>query len=134
MVIRATKIVAQQDSLRYTRPMAVASEQVTRVKVRRVAEAFGGQAEVARLLRLHRSRISRWLAGEEPDPRNKARLDALEFVLARLLQTFELSTARKWLSATNAHLGNRRPLDLMARNRLAEVIAAIEQADLDSYA
>jgi transcriptional regulator with XRE-family HTH domain len=114
--------------------VAVASEQVTQVKLRRVAEAFGGQSEVARLLGVHRSRISRWLAGEEPDPRNKARLEALEFILARLLQTFAVSTARKWLSATNAHLGNRRPLELIARNRLAEVIAAIEQADLDSYA
>jgi uncharacterized protein (DUF2384 family) len=51
-----------------------------------------------------------------------------------LLQTFAPATARKWLSATNAHLGNRRPLDLIAHHRLAEVIAAIELADLGSYA
>jgi DNA-binding transcriptional regulator YdaS (Cro superfamily) len=114
--------------------MVVTAEQLTQVKLRRVVEAFGGQSGVARLLRVHRSQISRWLAGEEPDPRNKARLEALEFVLARLCQTFAPATARKWLTATNAHLGDRRPLDLLARNRLAEVIAAIEQADLDSYA
>jgi hypothetical protein len=40
----------------------------------------------------------------------------------------------KWLSGTNAHLGNRRPIDLLARNRVAEVVGAIEQADLDAYA
>jgi hypothetical protein len=114
--------------------MPVASEHVTRVKLRRVVEELGGQNEVARLLHVHRSRISRWLAGEDPDPRNRARLEALEFVLSRLLQTFGATTARKWLGATNAHLGNRRPLDLIAHNRLAEVIAAIEQADLGSYA
>jgi len=34
----------------------------------------------------------------------------------------------------NAHLGNRRPLDLLARNRFGEVISAIEQADFDSHA
>ena len=114
--------------------MAVANPHLTQGKLRRVAAEFGGQSEVARLLHVHRSRVSRWLSGEEPDPPNRARLEALEFVLARLQQTFAPSTARKWLSATNAHLGNRRPLDLLTHNRLSEVIAAIEQADLDAYA
>ena len=113
---------------------AVAAEPLTRVKLRRIVQAFGGQSEVARLLHVHRSRISRWLAGDEPDPRNQAHLEALEFVLARLLQTFTLATSRKWLTGTNAHLGDRRPLDLLANNRVAEVIAAIEQDELDSYA
>ena len=113
---------------------AVAAEPLTRVKLRRIVQAFGGQSEVARLLHVHRSRISRWLAGDEPDPRNQAHLEALEFVLARLLQTFSLATAREWLRGTNAHLGDRRPLDLLAHNRVAEVIAAIEQDELDSYA
>ena len=114
--------------------MPALAERLTATKLQRVVEAFGGQSAVARLLRVHRSRVSRWLAGEEPDPRNKARLDALEFVLTRLLQTISPATARKWLGGVNAHLGNRRPLDLIARNRVAEVIAAIEQDDLGSYA
>lgn len=114
--------------------MNVLQEQLTRAKLRLLAEELGGQSAVARLLRVDRSRITRWLAGEEPDPGNKARLAALEFVLARLRQQFPASTARKWLAGTNAHLGNQRPLDLIGRNRIAEVIAAIEQADLDSYA
>jgi transcriptional regulator with XRE-family HTH domain len=109
-------------------------EHLTRVKLRRLAEELGGQSEVARLLKVDRSQVSRWLAGGEPDQRNKARLDGLEYVLARLLQRFSPATARKWLAGINAHLGNRRPLELIARNRIAEVIAAVEQADLDSYA
>ena len=113
---------------------AVAADPLTRAKLRRIVEAFGGQSEVARLLHVHRSRISRWLAGEQPDPQNHARLEALEFVLARLQQTFMLPTAHKWLTGINAHLGNRRPIDLIAHNRVAEVIAAIEQDDLGSYA
>jgi hypothetical protein len=107
---------------------------LTRVKLRHLADGLGGQSEVARLLQVDRSRVSRWLSGEEPDPHNKARLDGLEYVVARLLQHFPPATARKWLAGTNAHLGNRRPLDLIGANRIAEVIAAIEQADLDSYA
>jgi uncharacterized protein (DUF2384 family) len=51
-----------------------------------------------------------------------------------LLQTFEVATARKWLTGLNAHLGNRRPIDLLAKNRVAEVVAAIEQAEAGSYA
>lgn len=114
--------------------MSLLQEQVTRVKLRRLADALGGQSEIARLLRVDRSRITRWLAGDEPDPRNRARLEALEFVVVRLLQRFPPTTARKWLSGVNAHLGHRRPLDLLANNRVAEVVAALEQADLDSYA
>jgi len=114
--------------------MEALREEATRIKLRRLADDLGGQSEVARILRVDRSRITRWLAGDDPDPQNQAKLDALEFVLARLLQRFPLTTASKWLSGTNAHLGNQRPMDLVGRNRIAEVIAAIEQADLDSYA
>ena len=113
--------------------MPVAAARATEAKLHRLIEELGGQSAVARLLGVHRSRITRWRAGDAPDPRNQARLDALEFVLTRLRQRFPAPTARKWLSGINAHLGNRRPLDLVARNRIAEVIAAIEQDDLDSY-
>lgn len=114
--------------------MRVTAERLTRIKLQRVIEVLGGQSEVARVLGVHRSRVTRWLAGEEPDPRNRARLEALEFVTARLLQTFQLATARKWLSGFNPHLGNRQPLYMIAHNRVAEVLAAIEQDELGSYA
>jgi hypothetical protein len=114
--------------------MPLLQDQLTQAKLRHLVAALGGQSEVARWLRVDRSRVSRWLGGEEPDPRNRAALDALEFVLARLRQRFLEPTARKWLLGVNAHLGHRRPLDLLARNRVAEVIAAIEQADLDAFA
>lgn len=114
--------------------MQAVVERLTRAKLRRLIEDLGGKSEVARLIHVDRSRVSRWLVDEEPDPLNRAKLDALEFVMARLLQRFPPPTARKWLRGINAHLGNRRPVDLVARNRIAEVIAAIEQAELDSYA
>ena len=120
--------------MRYAGGVNPATEPLTRSKLRRITAEFGGQSEVARVLRVHRSRITRWLAGEEPDPRNKAKLEALEFVVARLLHTFPPAIARKWLTGINAHLGNRRPVDLLAQNRVAEVIGAIEQDELGSYA
>ncbi len=114
--------------------MGATAERLTRIKLERVVDVLGGRSEVARALGVHRSRVTRWLAGEEPDPRNKARLDALEFITARLLQTYPAPTARKWLTGFNAHLGNRQPLQLIARNRVAEVLAAIEQDELGAYA
>ena len=114
-----------------TRP---AASPLSKAKLRHVAEALGGQSEVARVLRVDRSRVTRWLSDETPDPQNQAKLDALEFVISRLLQHFYPETARKWLLGVNAHLGNRRPIDLIGQNRVAEVIAAIEQDELGAYA
>lgn len=120
--------------LRYLGGMATAAQRLTRFKLQRVVDVLGGQGDAARVLGVHRSRITRWLAGEEPDPRNRSKLEALEFVIARLLQAFPPPTARKWLTGVNAHLGDRQPLSLITRNRIAEVLAAIEQDDLGSYA
>ena len=114
--------------------MTPAVRTLTRGKLQRITHELGGQSEVARLLRVHRSRVSRWFAGEEPDPANLARLEALEFVMGRLLRTFSPATARKWLFGVNAHLGDRRPVDLLRQDRVAEVIAAIEQDDAGSFA
>src|SRR5262249_7506674 len=106
-----------------------------RLKIERLSDELGGQSQVARLLDVDRSRVSRWMTAQtEPDPENLAKLDALEFVVARLHQVFPPETARKWLTAVNRHPGNRRPADLVAANRIAEVVAAIEQADTGAYA
>ena len=40
----------------------------------------------------------------------------------------------KWLSGTNAHLGDRRPIDVLTQGRLSEVIAAIEAEKSGAYA
>ncbi|HXG88726.1 MAG TPA: hypothetical protein VNJ02_10350 [Vicinamibacterales bacterium] len=114
--------------------MSPAAATLSQAKLRHLTDALGGQSEVARILHVDRSRITRWLSNEAPDPQNQAKLDALEFVIARLLQHFYPETARKWLLGINAHLGDRRPIDLIASNRVAEVIAAIEQDELGSYA
>src|SRR5262245_12350852 len=105
-------------------PVAV---RLRHAKLEQLIEDWGGQSAVADVIGIHRSRITRWQRGEDPGAEQQARLDGLEFVMARLRQTFALPTARKWLTGLNAHLGNRRPIDLIASNRIAEVIAAIEQ-------
>jgi transcriptional regulator with XRE-family HTH domain len=95
---------------------------------------LGSQAEVARTLGVSRSRISRWLKDEEPDLVNLRKLEGVEFIFARLLQTFEPSTARKWLTGVNAHLGDRRPVDLLRQGRVRDVLVAIEAEETGAYA
>jgi hypothetical protein len=107
---------------------------LTQAKLARVIALLGSQSAVAQALGVHRSRITRWLAGEEPEADNRATLDGLEFVLSRLLDRMAAPTARKWLEGLNAHLGHRRPIDLIADHRVAEVMAAVEQSSVDSYA
>jgi hypothetical protein len=107
---------------------------LTRAKLARVIQVLGRQSAVADALGVHRSRVTRWLAGDALDAENRARLDGLEYILSRLLDQMAPATARKWLAGVNAHLGHRRPIDLIAAGRIAEVAAAVEQSAIDSYA
>ena len=105
-----------------------------REKVRAVSRDVGGQAKLARLIGVSPSRITRWLRDEEPDPINRMKVEGVEYVLSRLLDTMEPQTALKWLQGFNAHLGNRRPMDLLTCGRVSEVLQAIEADETGAYA
>jgi uncharacterized protein (DUF2384 family) len=106
----------------------------TRSRVRALVEDLGGRAEVARALGVHRSRVTRWLEDEDPDPANTSKVEAFEFVLARLLKVYPRNTALKWLTGYNANLGDRRPVDMLSAGRVSEVIGAIDAEDAGSFA
>ncbi len=106
----------------------------TREKLRAVTGDLGSQAEVARLLGVSRSRVSRWLRNEDPDPANQRMVHSIEYVVGRLLTIYERDTALKWLRGTNAHLGGRRPVDLLAAGRVVEIIGALEAEETGAYA
>lgn len=105
-----------------------------RDKVRAVSSDLGGQAKLARMLGVSPSRVSRWLRTDEPDPTNRRKVEGLEFVLSRLLEMYQRDSALKWLQGFNAHLGSQRPVDLLGRGRVAEVIEALEAEDTGAYA
>jgi uncharacterized protein (DUF2384 family) len=65
---------------------------------------------------------------------NRRKVEDVEFVLSRLLQFLDKETAIKWLQGMNAHLGDRRPIDLLANGRVAEVLEAIEAEETGAYA
>ncbi len=106
----------------------------TRAKLRAVAHDLGSQARVARILGVSPSRVSRWLRDEEPDADNRRKLLAVEFLLARLLDVYSRETAMKWLEGFNAHLGDRRPIDLLAQGRVTDVLVALDAEEAGSYA
>jgi hypothetical protein len=106
-----------------------------RARVSALVDDVGSRAAVARLLRVDRSRVTRWLAaGEEPDAANRRAIDAFEFALERLAIRYPFATALKWLEGLNPHLGGSRPSDLLRTGRVAEVLAAIEADETGAYA
>ncbi len=96
---------------------------------------FGGQNRVAKILMVDRSQITRWHKGNSPDRDNIAKIYGLNFIMAKLLTYFRhTETALKWIEGINAHLGHKRPLDLIKSNRISEVSSAIDQMIAGSYA
>ena len=122
--------VAQRFPVRYAARMDGRARQ----KLAALVEDMGSQAQVARALEVDRSRVSRWLADEEPDRDNLLKLEAVEFALSRLQVTYQRSTALKWLYGFNAHLGGARPIDLLNRGRVSDVLRAIEADETGAYA
>ncbi|NNN04708.1 MAG: hypothetical protein HKL90_02285 [Elusimicrobia bacterium] len=102
-------------------------------KIALLENEFGG-AKLAKIAGVDRSRISRWKRGAKADSTNQERINGLEYVVTRLRGFLAPGSEMKWLYGINAHLGNCRPIDLIERGRVAEVIAAVEQTELGSYA
>ena len=53
---------------------------------------------------------------------------------ARGIGFLDVSSIPKWLRGLNAHLGDRRPIDVIRQGRLSEVIAAIEAEKAGAFA
>ena len=103
-------------------------------KLRAVSKDLGSQAEVARVLGVSRSRVTRWLRDEQPDIENQRKIEGLEFVLGRLLRLLEPQSATKFLTASNPVLRDYRPVDLLAQGRVGDVLKAIQLLEAQGYA
>src|SRR5919199_550893 len=104
-----------------------------RDKVRAVTEDLGGQAKLARVLGVGPPGVSGWLKPGEGAQPNRRKVEGVEFVLGLLLEMYDRETAVEWLQGLNAHLRDRRPIDLLAAGRVAEVLAAIESEATGAY-
>ncbi len=99
-----------------------------------VRTLFDSDAELAALLKANRSRASRWKAGDAMDDERWALMQGLDTVVGQLRGWLEPTTIPKWLHGVNAHLGHRRPLDVLQEGRLSEVVAAIEAEKSGAFA
>lgn len=97
--------------------------------------AFPSDAQVAEALGVDRAQVKRWQEGTTvPGPENADRIVGLDAVVELLSGHLEPSSISKWLHGFNAHLGDRRPIDVLRQGSLSEVIGAIEALKSGSYA
>ena len=118
---------------RTVQPSRRASSHAARLESAR--RAFSSDAKIAEALGVNRAQVKRWREGEtEPGPENADRVVGLDAAVALLSGYLEPTSIPKWLTGHNAHLGGRRPVDLLREGNLSDVIAAIEAMKSGSYA
>lgn len=99
----------------------------TAVRTAFLIGALGSGAEVARLLGVNRSQPSQWRTGKEsPSPRTAQQLLDLDYVMAKALQIWPAKTALEWFHGSNDYLDGARPIDVLKRRGVNEVIMALE--------
>jgi len=103
-------------------------------KVEALRADFRSAAQLADMLGVSRSQVTRWLRGAGIDPLNAERVDLLELVWANLLRISQKEAALAWLFGINPHLGDRRPIDLIRSGRAEELMRAIRAERADSFA
>lgn len=117
------------------RPGSAGAPSFLAVRLESARRAFPSDAQVAEALGVDRAQVKRWRDGRTaPGPENADRLIGLDTAVELLSGYLEPSSIPKWLMGINAHLGDRRPIDLLRRGNLAAVIAAIEALKSGAYA
>jgi transcriptional regulator with XRE-family HTH domain len=106
----------------------------TALKVEALSRDFHSQRRLADALGVSPAQISRWKRGRGIDPDNAERLDLLELAMSSLLRLYEPPTAEKWLFGLNAHLRDRRPIDVIRMGQTLDLLSALQQERAGSYA
>jgi transcriptional regulator with XRE-family HTH domain len=103
-------------------------------KVEALRSDFRSAAQLADLLGVSRSQVTRWLRGAGIDPLNAEKVDLLELVWSSVLRLYARDAALAWLFGVNPRLGDRRPIDLVRAGHAEELIRAIRAERADSFA
>ena len=103
-------------------------------KVQALRADFRSAAQLADMLGVSRSQVTRWLRGAGIDPLNAEKVDLLELVWSSALRLYDREAALSWLFGINPRLGDRRPIDLVRAGRAAQLIQAIRAERADSFA
>ena len=102
-------------------------------KVEALRVDFRSAAQLADMLGVSRSQITRWLRGAGIDPLNAEKVDLLELVWANLLRLYDREAALSWLVGVNPLLGDRRPIDVIRQGRTEELMRAIRAERSDAF-
>src|ERR671937_2723296 len=105
----------------------------TAQKVEALRADFRSAAQLADMLGVSRSQVTRWLRGAGIDPLNAEKVDLLELVWSNLLRIYEPEVAREWLFGLNPHLRDRRPIDLVRAGKTEELLKAIRAERAESF-
>lgn len=90
--------------------------------------------EVAQLLQTTPQTVSRWRQGRvSPQPQALDRLLKLDWLADQLSAVYTPEEARLWLFSRNEELGGMRPADLIADERIEEVLAIIDRMQSGAY-
>jgi uncharacterized protein (DUF2384 family) len=103
-------------------------------KVEALRVDFRSAAQLADMLGVSRSQVTRWLRGAGIDPLNAEKVDLLELVWSSLLRLYEKEAALAWLFGLNPTLGDRRPIDLVRAGRTEELMRALRAERSDAFA
>lgn len=103
-------------------------------KVEALRHDFRTAAQLADMLGVSRSQVTRWLRGAGIDPLNAQKVELLELVWSNLLRLYEREAALAWLFGINPLLGDRRPIDLIRAGRADELLRVIKAEYTDSFA
>jgi uncharacterized protein (DUF2384 family) len=103
-------------------------------KVEALRADFRSAAQLADMLGVSRSQVTRWLRGAGIDPQNAEKVDLLELVWSSLLRLYEKEAALAWLFGINPTLGDRRPIDLVRAGRTEELMRALRAERSDAFA
>lgn len=102
-------------------------------KVEALRVDFRSAAQLADMLGVSRSQVTRWLRGAGIDPLNAEKVDLLELVWSNLLRIYDKEAALAWLFGINPLLGDRRPIDLIRLGRAEALMKAIRAERSDSF-
>jgi hypothetical protein len=94
---------------------------------------FPSDSALADACGVHKSRVARWKLGEEPEAANARLLRDLATVVSRLADYYDADVIPDWLYGASPDLGGQRPLDVLRRGGLVQVLAAAEAQTSGSF-
>ena len=136
-LLNSIKMVAQLFRLCYTHDggsnMKHSNTSVAELK--ELTGQFGNQAQIAEVLDVDKSTITRWLHGDDiPEQINVERIAGLWYVWVKLNGYYRHpETSINWLLGINGFLRDQQPMELIRQGRVSEVLSAVEQTIAGSY-